>query len=456
MTHQPKPKTIPAAPTQPLTSGSEPSHFESLYPADSRFEEVERIISFIKNGSSCQLVGLPGTGKSNLLGLLTYNRNVRLAHLGENQKWFHFVYMDFSEVKKRDFADVLKFMIISLSYSLQERGLSSEYKRVHGILLEVKNFQDELITFQALKSIIDYLAIEKELTIVFLFDRFDQYVLNLREEFFSNLKILRNRAKYRFSCVFALNRELSNLIEPAVFAEFYEFLAGNVVFLKLRDEPGLSFRLAYLEKATEKKADQKLRGEILKQTAGHGKLTRLSYEAILSETSKISDLVKLLLSKKTIQGALFEIWNFLTPEERQDIKRGDKDEFLEKTGLVVNGKIIIPLFDSYLTTFTLSEVEGQKLTFDIERNEILKGEENLTEKLSPSEFRLLKFLLTNQGRVCEKDEIIQVVWKDTKTYEGVTDQALDQIIYRLRKKIEEDPNNPKLIQTIKGRGYKSP
>lgn len=432
----------------------EPSHFESLYPADSRFEEVEKIISFIKNGSSCQLVGLPGTGKSNLLGLLAYNRNVRLAHLGENQKWFHFVYMDFSEVKKRDFTDVLKFMIISLSYSLQERGLSSEYKRVHGILLEVKNFQDELITFQALKSIIDYLAIEKELTIVFLFDRFDQYVPNLREEFFSDLKILRNRAKYRFSCVLALNRELSNLIEPAVFAEFYEFLAGNVVFLKLRDEPGLSFRLSYLEKATEKKADEKIRWEILKQTAGHGKLTRLSYEAILSETSKISDLVKLLLSKKTIQGALFEIWNFLTPEERQNIKRGEKNDFLEKVGLTKNTKIAIPIFASFLTTFTLSEVEGQRLSYNPARNEILKNDQNLTELLSPQEFRLLQFLLQNQGRVCEKDEIIQVVWKDTKTYKGVTDQALDQIIYRLRKKIEEDPNNPKLIQTIKGRGYK--
>jgi len=433
----------------------EPKHFESLYPADSRFEEIEKIISFIKNGSSCQLVGLPGTGKSNLLGLLTYNRNSRLAHLGENQKWFHFVYMDFSEVKKKDFPDVLKFMIISLAYSLQERGLKKEYERAHGIMRDIRDFSDELIAFQALKKIVDYLALEKELTIVFLFDRFDQYVPSLREEFFSDLKILRNRAKYRFSCVFALNRELTDLIEPAVLAEFYEFLAGNIVFLKLRDEPGLSFRLAYLEKATEKKADEKLREEMLKLTAGHGKLTRLSYEAILSETSKISDLVKLLLSKKTIQGALFEIWNFLTPEERQDIKRGDKNEFLEKVGLVTNGKITIPLFASYLTTFTLGKIEGQKLTFDTERNEILKGEENLTERLSPSEFRLLKFLLTNPGRVCEKDEIISNVWKDSKTITGVTDQALDQIIYRLRKKIEEDPNNPRFIQTIKGRGYKS-
>ncbi len=439
-------------PTRPPSQRSEPSHFESLYPADSRFEEIEKIISFIKNGSSCQLVGLPGTGKSNLLGLLAYNRNARLAHLGENQKWFHFVYMDFSEVKKRALPDVIKFMIVSLAYSLQERGLSQEYERVHGVLGDIKDFSDELIAFQALKKIIDYLAIEKELTIVFLFDRFDQYVPNLGEEFFSDLKILRNRAKYRFSCVLTLDRELTDLIEPLVFSEFYEFLAGNTVFLKLRDEGGLVFRLSYLERATGKKADEKIRKVMLKQTAGHGKLTRLSYEAILSETSKISDLTKFLLSKKTIQGALFEIWNFLTPGERQDIKRGDKNEFLEKLGLTKDGKITIPLLESYINT--LKPQVAEKLSYDVSRNEILKGDQNLTELLSPQEFRLARYLLQNQGRVCEKDEIIQAVWKDSKTQEGVTDQALDQIIYRLRKKIEEDPNSPRFIQTIKGRGYK--
>ena len=439
-------------PTRPPSQRSEPSHFESLYPADSRFEEIEKIISFIKNGSSCQLVGLPGTGKSNLLGLLAYNRNARLAHLGENQKWFHFVYMDFSEVKKRALPDVIKFMIVSLAYSLQERGLSQEYERVHGVLGDIKDFSDELIAFQALKKIIDYLAIEKELTIVFLFDRFDQYVPNLGEEFFSDLKILRNRAKYRFSCVLTLDRELTDLIEPLVFSEFYEFLAGNTVFLKLRDEGGLVFRLSYLERATGKKADEKIRKVMLKQTAGHGKLTRLSYEAILSETSKISDLTKFLLSKKTIQGALFEIWNFLTPGERQDIKRGDKNEFLEKLGLTKDCKITIPLLESYINT--LKPQVAEKLSYDVSRNEILKGDQNLTELLSPQEFRLARYLLQNQGRVCEKDEIIQAVWKDSKTQEGVTDQALDQIIYRLRKKIEEDPNSPRFIQTIKGRGYK--
>src|SRR3989344_2239398 len=247
------------------------AHFEQLYPQDTRLEEVEKILSFIKKGASCQIIGLPGTGKSNLLGLLSYNRSVSLKHLGENQKWFHFVYMDFSEVKKRNF-----------------------------FLSEVKNFEDDLILFQALKKSLDYLAIEKELTVVFLFDRFDQYTPNIGEGFFSNLKILRNRAKYRFSCVFSLNRYLTELVDPLVLSEFYEFVGDNKVFLKLMDEPGLTFRLRYLEKITGKKLDLKLHDKILELTAGHGKLTRLSWETVLSEPAQVKDLKKLLISRGSI------------------------------------------------------------------------------------------------------------------------------------------------------------
>ena len=50
------------------------------------------------------------------------------------------------------------------------------------------------------------------------------------------------------------------------------------------------------------------------------------------------------------------------------------------------------------------------------------------------EFKLLKFFIDNPDRIIEREEIIKAVWKDEKTTEGVTDQALDQLIFRLRKK----------------------
>jgi DNA-binding winged helix-turn-helix (wHTH) protein len=63
-------------------------------------------------------------------------------------------------------------------------------------------------------------------------------------------------------------------------------------------------------------------------------------------------------------------------------------------------------------------------------------------------------MIENKERILEKEEIINAVWKEAKTTLGVTDQALDQLIFRLRKKIEENPNVPQHLLTIKGRGFK--
>lgn len=94
------------------------------------------------------------------------------------------------------------------------------------------------------------------------------------------------------------------------------------------------------------------------------------------------------------------------------------------------------------------------IALDPEKNDIFLGKRSLSNELSGSEFRLLRYLMQNEGKVCEKDEIIEAVWRESATREGVTDQALDQIIYRLRKKIEPNPNNPIFIITVKGQGYK--
>ena len=133
-------------------------------------------------------------------------------------------------------------------------------------------------------------------------------------------------------------------------------------------------------------------------------------------------------------------------------KGGEIPSFLENIGIINNGTLAIVLLGDFINTLSISTTE--KLEIDSSRNEILKGGQPISDILSPSEFRLLLFLIENKGRICTKDEIINSTWKDTKTQEGVTDQALDQIIYRLRKKVEADPNHPHYIQTLKGRGYK--
>jgi two-component system response regulator RegX3 len=67
------------------------------------------------------------------------------------------------------------------------------------------------------------------------------------------------------------------------------------------------------------------------------------------------------------------------------------------------------------------------------------------------EFELLEFLMRNAGRVLTRSQLIDRVWGGD--YYGDT-KTLDVHIKRLRAKVESDPANPILIQTIRGLGYK--
>lgn len=441
----------------------EPTHFEALYPADSRFETIASLLTFVKEGNSCQLIGLPGVGRANIFGLLTFNRHVREKHLGENQKWFHFVSVDFSEVRNKPLLEATKLLFLELVESLQERNMNEEYEKVREFFKDALSFQDELVLFQGLKKAIDFLAIEKELSIVFLIERFEEYLPSLTQDFFSNLRILRNRAKYRFSVVFSLGRPLEDILEPTLLADFYEFVVGHTVFVPLQDTALADFRLSYLEKISGKTIPEAEKKEVLELTGGHGKLSRLCYEALLADgqSSIINGkYASFFLSRKPVLGALYEIWRYLTPREQQKIEdfvfknEPVQDTFLEQVNLITNNSLTIPLLKDFLVEHKQTALKEEKVTLDTTTNTIKRGEFVLSDTLTKSEFRLLTILLTHEGEVIERNALVDAVWQEAASTAGVTEQAIDQLLFRLRKKVEEDPNNPQHILTIKGRGVK--
>jgi DNA-binding response OmpR family regulator len=73
-------------------------------------------------------------------------------------------------------------------------------------------------------------------------------------------------------------------------------------------------------------------------------------------------------------------------------------------------------------------------------------------QLSSKEFALLTYLYENRGKVCSKDEIGQAVWSEYEV--GIFDYQIENLVRRLRTKIESDPNAPQLLITMRGLGYK--
>ena len=71
--------------------------------------------------------------------------------------------------------------------------------------------------------------------------------------------------------------------------------------------------------------------------------------------------------------------------------------------------------------------------------------------LSPREYELLKLLTAHPGRIFSNEEIIAQVWSDDQF---AMTQDVKKYVYLLRKKLEEDPKNPKRLLTVRGFGYK--
>ncbi len=72
--------------------------------------------------------------------------------------------------------------------------------------------------------------------------------------------------------------------------------------------------------------------------------------------------------------------------------------------------------------------------------------------LSPKEFALLAYLYKNRGKVCSKEEIGEAVWAEYQ--EGIFDYQIENLVRRLRTKIEIDPNAPVILLTVRGLGYR--
>lgn len=72
--------------------------------------------------------------------------------------------------------------------------------------------------------------------------------------------------------------------------------------------------------------------------------------------------------------------------------------------------------------------------------------------LSALEYRLLLVLINNRGVIMSRSKLLEDIWDVTGDF--VNDNTLTVYIKRLREKIENDPQNPEIIKTVRGIGYK--
>jgi DNA-binding response OmpR family regulator len=98
-----------------------------------------------------------------------------------------------------------------------------------------------------------------------------------------------------------------------------------------------------------------------------------------------------------------------------------------------------------IDTFCFGQIE-----LDFRRYEAKKKGKKLD--LTPLQFQILKLLIRNKGEVLSRDELLDEVWGRDNVW--ISHRTIDSHIANIRKKIENDPANPKHILSIRGVGYK--
>src|SRR5215204_7803473 len=88
------------------------------------------------------------------------------------------------------------------------------------------------------------------------------------------------------------------------------------------------------------------------------------------------------------------------------------------------------------------------LVIDRENFRFLK--QNEPKSLTPRAFDVLVYLIEHRGRVVEKQELFEAIWKET----FVTDNALMRAVKEIRRELGDNANAPRYVETVHKRGYR--
>ena len=99
---------------------------------------------------------------------------------------------------------------------------------------------------------------------------------------------------------------------------------------------------------------------------------------------------------------------------------------------------------------SLADVKGMPVVVDLQTREVTVGADKV--EMTAREFDLLAFLAASPRQVFSREQLLQQVWGSSSDWQS--DATITEHVRRLRRKIEEDPDSPRWITTVRGVGYR--
>jgi DNA-binding response OmpR family regulator len=135
------------------------------------------------------------------------------------------------------------------------------------------------------------------------------------------------------------------------------------------------------------------------------------------------------------------------------------DELLLQDGDVIQVALAVKLvFVGTEATVPLSVGEASemglgRMRMDSEAHRVWVVDKEIDPPLSPAQYRLLELLYRNGGKVVSRADIVRRVWSESEE-SGVSEQAIDALVRRLRDRLAEADPNHAYIVTVRGHGFR--
>jgi DNA-binding winged helix-turn-helix (wHTH) protein len=321
--------------------------------------------------------------------------------------------------------------------------------------------------------------------LVLLCDEFDEPFAGLDGRIFLNLRALRDRAPRGIIYVTATGQRLSEMRQDHGASEFAELFAHTTHFVQpLERADALQFvqRIATKDFAQHDRETVRLNEDdqefLWVQAGGHPGLLEVASRVLveahrigvneLPEERRLSYVHNLLDNDLNVRTECAKVWNDLSEAEHAALVQflgrpvgtmpGEACDPLRERGIIVRAPdgtctVFSELFRDFADRQRLIKQTGPRgLRINVDAGEVwVDG--RLLPDLTAQEYRLLLLLYGNLDRICDKNRIVESVWS-AEYMDDIDDARIEKLISRLRQKIEPNPDEPRYLVTIRGRGYK--
>lgn len=415
---------------------------ESSYPTTFRTSDTQAVLHYISQHQSVTIVGMKRVGVSNFLRFITFNKAIQKQI--ENGGQFVFLYLD-----ANDLADITvkQFWLLVLKRLFDEtdRLPESSAKQMKAIYEQVLagNTDEMLFLLEAAKEMAAVL-LKENFYLTIILSRFDRLLPLFSEQFFANLQSVIDLSQEHINYVFTSYLPLQSMYREIHLSASFSMLT-KTYYLKPGTAQDVMPIIAAFEHKRQVCFPDTIKALLIRLTGGHVQLLQLCLimlsEQHTSENVTEATLRLILGSDERIMLQCDEIFESLTHQEQtyllaEGTNRPDPTEYLLETGIVTDhtaGTIFSPLFDAYLAKKRLESRQPSSPYGDLTKKELL----------------LLNYFIDHKGEICSRDNIILAVWPE---FEDISDWALDQLVSRLRRKLDSQ-QVPMKIKTNRGVGY---